>query len=228
MIVATRKGMRSVKTCVKNGIIVLHVPEGIGYANLLKILDDNRVGLRQLLAKNEATRLRYHAGQSFKCLSGYNITIGTQHTLPGKVVFGNSETGNMYINLPQDADFDSERTTSLISRCLKMLAKRIAPQVLIPYAEEVATEVGAKPWRFVIGSGLHKLGHCTPKGEIQLSFNLMFLPDHLARFIILHELAHLTHFNHSPQFHALLNRYCNGEEKRLDTELKHFPWPVKL
>ena len=145
-----------------------------------------------------------------------------------EVNFGKDDTGNLYVNVASNMDLSDENVVSLISRCLKSLAKRLAPQVVIKYAQEVATEVGARPSRFVIGSGLRKLGHCTRAREIQLSYNIVFLPSHLARFIILHEITHLTHFNHSPEFHALLNSYCGGNEKALINELKHFPWPVKL
>ena len=54
----------------------------------------------------------------------------------------------------------------------------------------------------------------------------MFLPKDLIEYIICHELAHLTHMNHSPQFHALVNKYVNGLEKALEKKLKAFTWPV--
>ena len=54
----------------------------------------------------------------------------------------------------------------------------------------------------------------------------MFLPEPLVRYIICHELAHLTHMNHSPEFHALVNTYTNGQEKVLEQQLKRFVWPI--
>lgn len=228
IIISTRRGMKSIRSNVRNGAIELHVPTSIRYDELCKVIDDNRTKLRQMLAKSEETKLRYHEGQEVNCLGGYTINICRQQRFPGKATFG-SDTGNtLSVKIHTGMDFGDERVTSLISQCLKLLAKRIAASVLPRFAENIATEIGTKPAKFVIGGGLRKLGHCTAKGEIQLSCNLVFLPKHLAKFIILHELAHLTHFNHSPQFHNLLNQYCNGNEKILDSELKHFRWPVKL
>jgi predicted metal-dependent hydrolase len=54
----------------------------------------------------------------------------------------------------------------------------------------------------------------------------MFLPEHLIRYIICHELAHLTHMNHSPEFHALCNQYCDGQEKQLEQQLRQFRFPI--
>ena len=83
----------------------------------------------------------------------------------------------------------------------------------------MVTWVAPKPYS-------RKLGHCTTKPVIQLSRNLMFLPEPLVRYIICHELAHLTHMNHSPQFHALCNQYCNGKEKELERQLRQFHFPI--
>ena len=54
----------------------------------------------------------------------------------------------------------------------------------------------------------------------------MFLPQDLVDLIICHEFAHLRHLNHSAAFHALCNTYLGGREKELETQLKHFPWPL--
>ena len=228
IVISTRMGMKCVRSCVKNGLIQLHVPQSISYRELQKIIEDNRGKLKQMLAQNSKKRLTYHAGQAIKCLGGNTVTIGIQDKFPGNATFGKDNAGNLYVNVASDMDFNDENVVTLISRCLKAIAKRMAPQVVLKYAQEIAAEVGKQPVSFVIGSGLRKLGHCTHAHEIQLSYNLVFLPDHLARFIILHEIAHLTHFNHSQKFHALLNSYCNGNEKNLINELKHYTWPIKL
>ena len=73
---------------------------------------------------------------------------------------------------------------------------------------------------------MRKLGHCTSKKVIQLSRNLMFMPEDLIRYIICHELAHLTHMNHSPEFHALCDRYTGGHEKDLERQLRQFRFPI--
>jgi predicted metal-dependent hydrolase len=53
----------------------------------------------------------------------------------------------------------------------------------------------------------------------------MLLPDELREFIILHELCHTQHHNHSTAFHALLNTLVGGKEKALNRELKAYHIP---
>jgi len=53
----------------------------------------------------------------------------------------------------------------------------------------------------------------------------MLLPEHLREFIILHELCHTRHHNHSSAFHSLLNKLTNGNEQRLNKELRSYSIP---
>ncbi len=65
-------------------------------------------------------------------------------------------------------------------------------------------------------------GSCSAKKNINLNIRLLFLPEHLQDFVMLHELCHLRHPNHGPAFHRLLNSLCNGQEKILSRELKEW------
>ena len=47
-------------------------------------------------------------------------------------------------------------------------------------------------------------GSCSTKGNINLSTCLLFAPDDVIDYVIIHELAHLVEMNHSPRFWALV------------------------
>ncbi|PID95223.1 MAG: hypothetical protein CSA95_00860 [Bacteroidetes bacterium] len=63
-------------------------------------------------------------------------------------------------------------------------------------------------------------GSCSDTNNINLSLHLMRLPYDLIDFVILHELCHTIHKHHGWEFHALLDRLCNGEEKRMNARLR--------
>lgn len=69
-------------------------------------------------------------------------------------------------------------------------------------------------------------GSCNGKNGISLSIFIMLLPEHLREFIILHELCHTRHHNHSEAFHALLDSLVEGKEKALNRELKAHLIPI--
>jgi predicted metal-dependent hydrolase len=58
-------------------------------------------------------------------------------------------------------------------------------------------------------------GSCTPATRtIRLSDRIAAFPDWVVDYVIVHELAHLVELNHSPAFHALVDRYPKAERAR--------------
>ena len=76
--------------------------------------------------------------------------------------------------------------------------------------------------RVTIRATRSKWGSCTAQGDISLSLFLMTLPEHLRDYVILHELCHTVHHNHSPQFHSLVNSLCGGRERELAAQLRQY------
>jgi predicted metal-dependent hydrolase len=51
-------------------------------------------------------------------------------------------------------------------------------------------------------------GSCTPKGNVVINSDLIKAPIHCVDYVIIHELCHLKHHHHGPEFWNLLNKYC--------------------
>lgn len=84
----------------------------------------------------------------------------------------------------------------------------------------IAEEYGFRYRSVRIGTAYSKWGSCSRDNVIMLSVFLVNIPEHLQNFVILHELCHTVHHNHSARFHALLDRACGGKEKELRRELR--------
>jgi predicted metal-dependent hydrolase len=65
-------------------------------------------------------------------------------------------------------------------------------------------------------------GSCSSKKAINLSLYLMLIPQRLREYVLLHELCHTIHMNHSPVFWALLDKCTNGKSLELRKELKNY------
>lgn len=76
-----------------------------------------------------------------------------------------------------------------------------------------------------ISSAHTRWGSCSGHNGISISLFVMLLPEHLREFIILHELCHTYHHNHSAEFHKLLNLHVGNKEKEYNNELKSYRIP---
>lgn len=63
-------------------------------------------------------------------------------------------------------------------------------------------------------------GSCTSKKNLNFSYKLMFLPEHLMDYIIVHELCHLKELNHGKGFWDLVGESI-PEYKSHVRELRH-------
>lgn len=100
--------------------------------------------------------------------------------------------------------------------------RRVARTDLPGRIERLAALTGLKYARLGIRASRTKWGSCSGRNHISLSLFLMTLPEHLRDYVIIHELCHTVHHNHSPRFHALVDKFVGGREKALNRELKAF------
>lgn len=79
-------------------------------------------------------------------------------------------------------------------------------------AKELAERIGATIGRVQVRDQRTRWGSCTSDGNLSFNWRVILLPPNLHDHIILHELAHLTHLNHSQNFHELLKTYDPDSE----------------
>lgn len=87
---------------------------------------------------------------------------------------------------------------------------------------EISKITNLKFGRLTLSSARTRWGSCSSRCDISLSVYLMKLPKNLIDLVIVHELCHTIHHNHSAQFHELVDRLLGGREKELERELKRY------
>ncbi len=88
--------------------------------------------------------------------------------------------------------------------------------------EKLAKTFGLVYKKVKINNAKTRWGSCSSENNINLSLQLMRLPDYLIDYVILHELAHKKVKNHSTQFWNFLDYLTDNKAKNLDKELKSF------
>ena len=70
--------------------------------------------------------------------------------------------------------------------------------------EHYSPRLGVRPSRVTIRGQRSRWGSCSGKGTVSLNWRLMMVPGALADYVVVHELCHLRHMNHSPRFWAMV------------------------
>ncbi len=83
-----------------------------------------------------------------------------------------------------------------------------AAEVLGPELEACAREFGFTYERMVIRRQRTRWGSCSVRGTISLNACLLFLPPAAVRYLLIHELSHTRHMNHSRHFWQCVARCC--------------------
>jgi hypothetical protein len=64
-------------------------------------------------------------------------------------------------------------------------------------------------------------GSCSRRGNLNFNYKLLFLPDHLINYVIVHEICHLKEFNHGKNFWALVAKFIPDHKAWRDELHKH-------
>ena len=78
---------------------------------------------------------------------------------------------------------------------------------LPPKVQHYAKQMNLYPTGLKITSARTRFGSCSGKNSICFSWRLMDYPEPAIDYVVVHELAHIAHKNHGPQFWALVERY---------------------
>ena len=106
----------------------------------------------------------------------------------------------------QQAHLSASKSVSvsdLLDRWYLEQAKRVFREISIPLVESMK-KYNVAPKSFAIKKMKTRWGSCSSKGNINLNLHLIKLPEQCIKEVILHELCHLVHFNHSKDFYALM------------------------
>ena len=94
-------------------------------------------------------------------------------------------------------------------RYIKM-AKAYLPERVAYFAELM----GVKPMGITVTGAQTRFGSCSGKNRLSFSWRIMAYPPELVDYVIVHELAHIKHHDHSAAFYAFIATVMPDHEKR--------------
>lgn len=101
-----------------------------------------------------------------------------------------------HILVTGERDFTPRR----VREWLKLYARNVISEIAL----EQSRNIGTRYKRISIKDTRSRWGSCTHLGELSFSWRLVLAPEHVLKYVVVHEIAHLKHMNHSPEFWELV------------------------
>lgn len=131
------------------------------------------------------------------------------------------KSGGIHVFYPSFAQVEDQRIQCAIRKGITEAWRIEAAKYLPLRVKELASAHGFSFERLSFRNNKSRWGSCSRDNNISLHIQLMRLPQHLADYIILHELAHTVHKNHGKDFWQLLDK-ITGNARKLDKEMNGY------
>lgn len=107
----------------------------------------------------------------------------------------------------------------VIQKALVQFYKQASEDFARPLIGRYSQALGVRVNRVVFKNQETRWGSCSSKGNINLNLRLSMMPTAIFQYIIVHEMAHRIHLNHSKAFWQLVSHMCS-DYKALQEWLK--------
>lgn len=112
----------------------------------------------------------------------------------------------MHIPMSKWNQIDSEQLQAHLSELKKFYlqeAEKLIPQRLALWSESMKLY----PKKLSLRNQKSRWGSCSAKGTLNINWRLMGAPIEVLDYILVHELSHLRHMNHSEKFWNLVESH---------------------
>lgn len=136
---------------------------------------------------------KYVSGES-------HLYLGRQYRL--KIYHSSEETVKLKRGFLEVYTHDKSNAKQLVKDWYKQRANLKFPAIAEPWIVRFKKH-SVEPTDFIIKWMDKRWGSCTPKGKIILNTELIKAPKRCIEYVVMHELCHLVHHNHSNAFFEL-------------------------
>ncbi|WP_017091471.1 M48 family metallopeptidase [Vibrio splendidus] len=189
----SRRKTASIK--VDEGEVIIVVPKLLERDKIDKLLASKHQWIVEKIAQYQtaspATMREYVSGESLPYLGrNYRLKVLKGDLAPTKLL-----NGRITVTVP-----DPSTQTHYIRRALTNWYKRHADKKIREKVRRYESLVGVETGVVRTKEFKSRWGSCTPYGDLEFNWVIVMAPNRVVDYVVVHELCHLIHHDHSPQF----------------------------
>ena len=211
-----------------NSTVVVRCGKSEKLDRIYDFLNKNFVWLENSIQKSTSLQLKYpllsfKEGESYRFL-GENYVLKYQEAVATKKITVMIRKPYLILNIPSHmwksnfADYPHPQLKKHILTFYKKAAERVLPKRVW----ELAKLTGLEPTKVSLRGQKTLWGSCSPSGSIQLNWKLISAPLNVIDYVVIHELAHLKHPNHSSAFWSEVYMHCPDYKQQKLWLKKHY------
>ncbi len=163
-------------------------------------IEETRIRLKNAKEQENEIRLKLESGDVLFFLGEKRIlTVIREERKRAKV---KSVMDRLLLWVPYEADYEYKKEH------LEKWYRKEAAEILNHKACDFAERIGVHFEDIRIKDQKSRWGSCSSKGNLNFNWRIIMAPDAVCDYVVIHELCHLVHMNHSEDFWRLVYIYC--------------------
>jgi predicted metal-dependent hydrolase len=208
VLVNREHGRRTISLIIKENFILVKIPKYYSNGDINKLLREKNLWIRKKFLEKKSYFIKqernFIKGDKF-FLYGSELILDTKSSNQTKVASSGYTLKVFFSN-----------KNNKIKSIIEGWYKNKSLEYFILRTAYLAKVMGTKYNSIKIKNFKRRLGSCSYKGDIVYNWRIIMSPKIIIDYIIIHELCHTIHFNHSKNFWNLVREFSpNYKEHKL-------------
>jgi len=184
-------------------MVVVAAPEKLSQREIMSFVEDKSEWVRKRMSLNlekqkKYAPRRYVTGERLFCLGKEHCLVVEEGALAGVVL--NSE--NIIVRIRPGTPV--ELLEQMVRRQLSLWYVRLAVKKIEERVRHFTRAIGATPRSVRIKAIKSRWGSCSSGGGVNFAWQIIMAPEPILDYLVVHELCHLIHHNHSAEYWDLV------------------------
>lgn len=221
---------------MKSGDLVASIPQKASLKTLEEFLERRREEIGQYLDRmtayvNQMPKYKFSEGEIIT-FAERPFRVVKAAIKPGQIVKAALDEKRLEIRIYSGSKFNETPSATYEQQAAKAVEEALITYSKIWFTKRVqhySQRMSLHPSAVKISRAKTRYGSCSSRGSLNFCWRILLAPQFIADYIVVHELAHLAHLNHSKAFYSVVESVVpdyKDAQNWLKKNAALLEWPV--